>query len=70
MATCKYCGKQITWMVDGRKKIPVEGDGMTHECENFKNARSSIKKIEPSAMDPELIKQYEQGINSYKKKKK
>jgi hypothetical protein len=70
MAQCKFCGKQVTWMVDGRKKVPVDGDGTTHECENYKNARDSIKRIEPTAMDPDLIKQYEQAINDRANKHK
>ncbi len=70
MAQCKYCGKQISWMIDGRKKVPVENDGLTHECENYKNARKSIKKIDPSSIDPELLKQYEQAINEKANKSK
>lgn len=63
MAACKYCGTKIVWLQDGRKKVPAEEDGAKHECEEFKKVTKSFKKLDPSAMDPELIKQYEQGIN-------
>lgn len=63
MASCRYCGKEITWMKDGRKNVPVEGDGAVHKCENMINARKSFRKITPTEVDPELLKQYENAIN-------
>lgn len=66
MAHCRYCGKEITWLKDGRKSIPVEGDGAQHACEEYKKTRKSIKKVDKSTLDPELVKQYEQGINKKK----
>ena len=44
MAHCRYCGKEITWLKDGRKSIPVEGDGAQHACEEYKKTRKSIKQ--------------------------
>lgn len=68
MATCKYCSKSITWMKEGRKNIPVEDDGSVHECEQFKEMRRSAKKLAPSEIDPEILKQYQE--NMLKKLKK
>lgn len=68
MAYCKYCNKEITWLQDGRKKIPVENDGAKHECEVFKKSRASIKTINPSDIDPEVLKQYTDAINKKVKK--
>lgn len=68
MASCKYCGKSITWVKEGRKNVPVEDDGGVHECENFKNARSSIRTFKPDELDPEIIKQYEESIKKANKK--
>lgn len=68
MASCRYCGKEITWMKDGRKNVPVEGDGAVHRCENMINARNSFRKITPTEIDPELLKQYENAINEKAKK--
>lgn len=67
MASCKYCGKEVTWLQEGRKKVPVEMDGGVHECEEYKNARKSYKKIEVQNIDPEILKQYEDAMNKKKK---
>lgn len=67
MANCKYCGKEIIWMQDGRKKVPVEVDGATHACEAYINSKNSLKTIDPMSLDPEILKQYQ---NNIKKKKK
>ena len=63
MANCKYCGKEITWLKDGKKFIPLESDGTKHECENFKNSVKSIKKIKITDISPEDIAKYEKNIN-------
>ncbi|MGK0367375.1 MAG: hypothetical protein ACI9QD_000509 [Thermoproteota archaeon] len=67
MAFCKFCGKEVTWMREGKKSVPVEGDGGIHACENFTNARKSLREVEKSEIDPELLKQYENAINKKKK---
>lgn len=67
MAKCKYCGKEVTWMKEGRKNVPVEGDGGVHHCEEMKNARSSLKSFDRSSISPEEIAKYEQAINQKKK---
>lgn len=66
MAYCKFCNKEITWLQEGRKKVPVEGDGSVHECEEYKNSRKSIRKVELNEVDPDILKQYEQAINNKK----
>lgn len=69
MAQCKFCGTDITWMKDGRKNVPVEIDGAKHECENFKNARSSYREIKPNEIDPDILKEYQDRMNNQIKKK-
>jgi ribosomal protein L24E len=66
MASCKYCGKEVTWLQEGRKKVPVEGDGTVHACEEYKKARKSFKKIEVKEIDPDILKQYEDAMNKKK----
>ena len=70
MARCKFCGKEITWMKDGRKNVPVEHDGTIHRCEEMKNSLRSAKKIEPTALSPEEIAKYEKAINDRANKSK
>jgi hypothetical protein len=67
MANCKYCGKEIVWMQDGRKKVPVEVDGAKHECDAYIKSRDSLKTIDPASLDPETVQQY---LANIKKKKK
>lgn len=67
MANCKFCGKEINWMRDGRKSVPIELDGLPHECEEAKNARKA-KRIEVGSLSPEEIAKYEQAINEKSKK--
>ena len=63
MSKCRYCGKEITWMKDGRKNVPVEGDGGVHKCDEMISAKESFRKVQVTELDPDLIKQYEQQIN-------
>ncbi len=69
MSNCKFCGKEIVWMKEGRKNMALNADGTTHTCEEMKQARSSFKKIIPNEIDPAIIAQYENAINEKKKKK-
>ena len=69
MAGCRYCGKTITWMKEGRKNVPVEHDGAVHRCEAMINAKDSFRKVEVKELDPDLIKQYEQNMNDEAKKR-
>ncbi|MDD0851913.1 hypothetical protein HBN50_02345 [Halobacteriovorax sp. GB3] len=66
MSKCRYCNKEITWMKEGRKNVPVEGDGTVHTCQERKDAIKSFKKIEPTTLSPEEIAKYEQAINKKK----
>lgn len=66
MAKCKFCGKEISWMKDGRKNVPVEGDGTTHTCDEMINSRDSIKTLAPTNLTAEEIARYEKGINEVK----
>ncbi len=69
MARCKYCQKEITWMKEGRKNVPVEADGGIHKCEQMLKMRSSLKTIQPTTLSPEEIAKYEQGMNQQVKEK-
>jgi len=66
MAHCRYCGKEITWLKEGRRSIPVEGDGGKHECEEYANSKNSLRKMDRSNLDPEIIRQYEEALNKKK----
>lgn len=68
MATCKYCGKSVTWLKEGRKNVPVEDDGGIHECDQYKNVRRSARKVDPSEIDPEILKQYQENMKNKLKK--
>lgn len=67
MARCRYCNKEITWMKEGRKNVPVEGDGTVHNCEEKKNALNTFKKMDRGSISPEEIAKYEEAINKKKK---
>ncbi|MCT4642935.1 MAG: hypothetical protein N4A33_11655 [Bacteriovoracaceae bacterium] len=66
MAKCKFCGTEIMWMQEGRKKVPVEMDGAKHECEEYKRTVKSARKIELNEIDPDILKQYQDAINKKK----
>lgn len=68
MAKCKYCLKEITWMKEGRKNVPVDPDGGVHSCEQMENSRNSLKKLEVTNLSPEEIAKYEKSINEKAKK--
>lgn len=70
MAVCKYCQKDISWMKEGRKNVPVEGDGSVHRCDNMINARNSLRSIERTSLSPEEIKKYEESMNEQVNKTK
>lgn len=68
MATCKYCGKSVTWLKEGRKNVPVEDDGAIHQCEQYQNVRRSARSMDPSEIDPEILKQYQENMKKKLKK--
>lgn len=56
MATCRYCGRQIEWAVNGNgRKIPVNGDGENHfrTCGGWQKAkaRESERRREERRME-------------------
>ena len=63
MAICKFCQKEITWLKEGRKNVPVEGDGAVHRCDEMRNSMKSVRKIDPSSLSAEEIKKYEEAAN-------
>lgn len=69
MASCKFCNKEITWMKEGRKNVPVEFDGAVHRCEEMTTSLKSVKQIDREALSDDLIKQYEQGMNTHVSKR-
>lgn len=68
MANCKFCSKEITWLKDGRKNVPVEMDGALHRCDEMLNSRKSFKEMERNSLSSEEIAKYEQAINNAAKK--
>ncbi|MFZ8932633.1 MAG: hypothetical protein ACO20H_10290 [Bacteriovoracaceae bacterium] len=66
MAKCKYCLKEITWMKEGRKNVPVEGDGTLHRCDEMMNTIKSTKRMDRGSLSAEEIKKYEEAINKKK----
>ncbi len=70
MSRCRYCDTEITWMKDGRKNIPVENDGAQHECKQYKNMRQSIRKMEPTDIEPDVLKQYQENMKKELEKRK
>lgn len=64
MARCKFCSKEITWMKEGGRNRPVDGDGGIHSCDEMKNSMKSIKSIEKTELDSDILKQYEMAINT------
>lgn len=70
MSQCRYCGKDITWMKDGRKNVPVEGDGTVHSCEQYTSAKDSFKQVEKTSLSAEEIAKYENAMNAATKKTK
>ena len=65
MASCKFCNKEITWMKEGRKNVPVEFDGAVHRCDEMTTSLKSVKSIERGGLSEEEIKKYELGMNSH-----
>ena len=70
MAKCKYCNKEIHWMKEGRKNVPIEGDGAVHKCIEMTSSLKSLKKLERNSLSPEEIKKYEEAINQQRKNQK
>jgi hypothetical protein len=66
MAKCKFCGKEISWLKEGRKFSPIEGDGTVHKCDQMLSSMKSIKKMDRGSLSPEEIKKYEEAINNKK----
>jgi hypothetical protein len=64
MASCKFCQKDITWIKEGRKNIPVDSDGGKHHCEEMTISFKSIKQIDRNELSAEEIKRYEEAINN------
>lgn len=69
MARCKFCNREITWMKEGGRNKPIDGDGGAHSCDEMKNSMKSIKSIPAAEIDADILKQYEQAINIKAKKK-
>ncbi len=69
MARCKFCSREITWMKEGGRNRPINGDGGIHSCDEMKNSLKSMKNIERTDIDADLIKLYEKAINEKAQKK-
>ena len=69
MARCKFCSREITWMKEGGRNLPINGDGGIHSCDEMKNSLKSMKNIERTDIDADLLKLYEKAINEKAQKK-
>ncbi|MBP9681492.1 MAG: hypothetical protein KBD76_08815 [Bacteriovorax sp.] len=69
MARCKFCNKEITWMKEGGRNKPINGDGGIHSCDEMKNSMKTIKSIPATEIDADILKQYEAAINIKAQKK-
>lgn len=56
-------------MKEGGRNRPINGDGGAHMCDEMKNSMKSIKSIEPTEIDADILKQYELAINNKVQKK-
>jgi hypothetical protein len=70
MASCKYCGKDIFWMKDGRKNVPHETEGAVHECESMKKSLQTIKTFDRTSLPADVIAEYERAMNEAAANKK
>ena len=64
MARCKFCSREITWMKESGRNRPIDGDGGIHSCEEMQNSMKSIRSIETTELDSDILKQYEMAINT------
>lgn len=69
MARCKFCNQEITWMKEGGRNRPINGDGGIHSCDEMRNSLKSIKTIPATEIDADILKQYETAINNKALKK-
>lgn len=69
MARCKFCTKEITWMKEGGRNKPINSDGGVHSCDEMKTSMKSIKSLEKTEIDSDILKMYEQAINIKAQKK-
>jgi hypothetical protein len=69
MAKCKFCNRDITWMKEGGRNRPIDGDGGIHSCEEMKKSMKTIKSLEKTEIDSDILKQYESAINLKAQKK-
>ncbi len=69
MAKCKFCNRDITWMKEGGRNRPIDGDGGVHSCEEMKKSMKTIKSLEKTEIDSDILKQYESAINLKAQKK-
>lgn len=69
MARCKFCSKEITWMKEGGRNRPINSDGGIHSCDEMKNSMKTIKSIDRTDIDADILKLYETAINDKAKKK-
>lgn len=67
MAKCKFCSREITWIREGRRSRPIDGDGGVHSCDEMKKSMKTIKSMGRDSLSAEDIAKYEAAINATKK---
>ena len=45
MARCKFCSGEITWMKEGGRNKPINGDGGIHSCDEMKKELNLCAKV-------------------------
>ncbi len=63
MAKCRYCGKEIFWVKEGKKNVPFENSGDEHSCDERKSSLESFKTITTDSLSQEEIAKYEKAMN-------
>jgi hypothetical protein len=56
-------------MKEGGRNRPIDGDGGIHSCEEMKKSMKTIKSLEKTEIDSDILKQYESAINLKAQKK-
>lgn len=70
MADCKFCGKKISWLKQGRGFRAFEEDGMPHECEERQKTLDTSKNLSVDDVKNEEIQKYLLEMKKRREKKK
>jgi len=54
-------------MKEGRRSVPIDGDGGTHRCQEMQDTLKSIRRIDPTSLSPEERERYLRPVEKKKK---